>query len=191
MTRAHTYILLLLPGACFNKNKSHKPAFNLFMTWTSNYIHIRLWGVLTHPCLKFGDGLVKPPSKLGREWVSSSHIQQWMWSFIYSLISVIIVVIVKGVPGDGHPVPSETSHNNAVIIKWHASWDIQWLPCTDGISLQLYLARKGMIFGYACTSKPVGHVTYHKMLQDIPANISYNNNVMTAHKRRDDVVLTQ
>ena len=37
--------------------------------WISNYNHIKLWDVITHPCPKFNSSLAKEPLKLGHGWV--------------------------------------------------------------------------------------------------------------------------
>ena len=39
----------------------------------SNHIHMFIWDVNTHHCIKFNDGLTKPPMKLGQEWVMTSY----------------------------------------------------------------------------------------------------------------------
>ena len=57
-------------------------------TWMNNYIHVKQWDVITHPCPNFNSGLVKPLLKLGHGWVITSHITQWMWLVIHSLILV-------------------------------------------------------------------------------------------------------
>ena len=41
--------------------------------WNCNYIHIILWGTITHPCPNFNDGLDKPPLQLGHGWVIASN----------------------------------------------------------------------------------------------------------------------
>ena len=35
--------------------------------------HVKLWGVITHPCPNFNGGLAKPPLKLGHGWVITPH----------------------------------------------------------------------------------------------------------------------
>ena len=45
--------------------------------WISNYIHIKQWDVIIHPCPNFDNDLTKPPLKLRHGWVVTSHINYW------------------------------------------------------------------------------------------------------------------
>ena len=42
--------------------------------WASNYIHMKLWEVITHTDPNFNDSLDKPPLNLVHWWVITSHI---------------------------------------------------------------------------------------------------------------------
>ena len=39
------------------------------MAWISNHIHVKVWGVITHPCPYFNGVLVKPSLKLRHGWI--------------------------------------------------------------------------------------------------------------------------
>ena len=39
----------------------------------SNYIRVKQWDIITHPCPNFNGGLVKPPLKLGHGWLITSR----------------------------------------------------------------------------------------------------------------------
>ena len=43
--------------------------------WISNYIHVKQWDVITHPCPNFNGGLIKPLLKLGHGWVITSQMK--------------------------------------------------------------------------------------------------------------------
>ena len=47
-------------------------------TWINEYILLKQWNIITHPCPNFSGVLVKPPLKLGHGWVIISHIKQWV-----------------------------------------------------------------------------------------------------------------
>ena len=58
------------------------------MTWITNYIHIKLWDVITRPCPIFNHDWVKTPVKSGLGWVIISQLWQWIYLLIHVLVSV-------------------------------------------------------------------------------------------------------
>ena len=47
--------------------------FNEFSAWVSNHIHVKVCGVITHPCPNFNSGLTKQSLKLEHTWVTTSN----------------------------------------------------------------------------------------------------------------------
>ena len=55
-------------------------------TRISNYIHIKQWYIITHPCSTFYGDLVKPSLPLGHVCFVTTHVRQWVWLFMHTLI---------------------------------------------------------------------------------------------------------
>ena len=52
----------------------------------SNYVIMKGWDLITHPCPNFNGCLVKPPLKLRPGWLITFHIKQWVWLLMHALI---------------------------------------------------------------------------------------------------------
>ena len=57
------------------------------MTCISNCIHVKKWCVITHICLNFNGGLVKPPLKFGHGWVITHYAIPWCYLLMHVLIT--------------------------------------------------------------------------------------------------------
>ena len=79
-------------------------------TRISNYINVRQWHVIAHPCPNFNGGLVKPPLKLRHGRADTSPTKQWAWLFIHIQISVKIM-LMKGDPRLLH-------HQGPLLLTW-------------------------------------------------------------------------
>ena len=59
------------------------------MILVSNYIDAKEWGLITHSCINFNSGIVKPPLQLGHGWAITSHRNcgsitfPWPWRTVW------------------------------------------------------------------------------------------------------------
>ena len=80
-----------------------------FREWRSNYVHVKQWGVITHPCRIFNAGLIKSPLKFG---VIIFHIKQWehtqisVKTMLVKWASVVLNYFYNGQPYDSQVVNS-------------------------------------------------------------------------------------
>ena len=60
-----------------------------------NRVHSYMWDIIVQPCHNFNGGFAKPPLKLRRGWVITSHRFTWFWFFVDHNNSVIMSVMAS------------------------------------------------------------------------------------------------
>ena len=60
-------------------------------TFSFKEMHLKMSGKWRSFCPgedELNGGLVQPPLKLGRGWVITSHVNQWIWLIVHTIISI-------------------------------------------------------------------------------------------------------